>query len=96
MSKTIIELSNTDRKKIVALYREFKKAEREFRNFIKEKTKDVLPGIYECEDGKINKFVQKRKLVNNEKLANEHPEVIELIEKYKELQEQTSVVVTPY
>lgn len=89
-------ITKADMTKLVDAYINYKKAEAEFKR-IKTKVVDNLePGIYENEVGKVNKYIVKRKLLNSEKLAEEHPEVIELMEEYKELNTQLSVSITKY
>ena len=96
MSNTITQISEADIKKLIAAYRDFKEAEREFLKLKNKLTDALIPGVYECSKGKINKFVQKRMLVDNEKLKQDHPEIEELIEEYKNEKEQISVIITPY
>ena len=89
-------ITKTDMEKLVNSYVNYKKAEAEFKK-IKAKVVDNLePGIYENELGKVNKYVVERKLLNSEKLAQEHPEVLELMEEYKESKTQLSVSITKY
>lgn len=89
-------ITKADMTKLVDAYINYKKAEAEFKR-IKAKVVDNLePGIYANEVGRVHKYVVERKLLNSEKLAKEHPEVLELIEEYKESKTQLSVSITKY
>ena len=96
MSKVIKSIADEDMQELIRDYVAFKKAEAKFKKTKEKVTKYLVEGVYESEYGKVNKFTSIRKLLNSEKLADEHPEVIELMEQYKEDKPQTSVLITNY
>jgi hypothetical protein len=96
MSNTIKTISDSEMKELMKAYVEYKKAESKFKRLKEKFTNDLMLGVYETKYGKINKFESKRMLLNSTRLAEEHPEVIELMEDYKEEKTQISVTLTNY
>lgn len=94
MSNIIETISDKDMKELIKAYVAYKKAETAFTKLKKKLTENLLTGVYESKYGKINKFTSIRKLINFDKLFEEHPEIKELLEDYKEEKEQTSVLIT--